>query len=210
MPGLSFSHLLAFVARERQRQARAPLDTVLRTPRLILRAADVSDEHSWLALRRLSARELVPAEPKWPKGALTHVFYQGQWRRWCRRWVQDREYSLLIFVHENKEVPPALVGGISISDVRRNVLQAGTLGYWMGSYYTGKGYMREAITAALDFAFGTLQLHRLEASCLPDNARSLSLLQGAGFREIGLSKNYMQIDGIWRDHLLFEKEGPQP
>lgn len=205
MAGAFFNQLLALCAGEKQRQAYAPLNTVLQSPRLIIRAQDIDDEKAWLMLRRLSAPTLMPYEPQWPDDALTPRFFQGQWRRLTRRWVQDREYSFLIFSRNEAGGEPVLVGGISLSDIRRNVMQSAILGYWMGSPYTGKGYMREAIPLILDFGFHTLKLHRIEASCLPENERSLALLRGAGFRDIGLSKNYMQINGTWRDHVLFEK-----
>ena len=73
----------------------------------------------------------------------------------------------------------------------------------MGEAYAGQGYMREATNLALDFAFGGLRLHRVEAGCLPRNARSIGLLTRLGFTHEGLARAYLEINGVWEDHLLF-------
>ena len=81
----------------------------------------------------------------------------------------------------------------------------GTLGYWIGSPYAGRGFMKEAAAMMAEFAFRELHLHRIEATCMPENEPSLKLLRGVGMQEIGLARRYMKINGEWRDHLLFEK-----
>ena len=54
----------------------------------------------------------------------------------------------------------------------------------------------------MDHAFGPVRLHRLEATVRPENAASRAVLAKAGFREEGLLKRYLEVDGAWRDHLL--------
>ena len=95
------------------------------------------------------------------------------------------------------------MGGITLGGVRRGVSQSGTLGYWMGAPYAGKGRMTRAVAAAVDFAFLKLRLHRVEAACIPDNAPSIALLERNGFQREGYARGYLQIDGAWRDHVLF-------
>jgi ribosomal-protein-alanine N-acetyltransferase len=60
--------------------------------------------------------------------------------------------------------------------------------------------MAEALAQVLDFAFGELGLHRLEANIQPGNARSIALVERLGFRKEGFSPRYLKIDGDWRDH----------
>jgi ribosomal-protein-alanine N-acetyltransferase len=205
-----YHHVLALLASERQRRAAVPLTHVLEGPQVRLRSWDVKDGPAYTGLRGLSATALRPWEPAWPADALTPGFYMAQWRRLNRRWMQDREYSFFIFARMDNGGEDgqegALLGGVTLTDVRRNVSQSATLGYWMGIPYVGQGYMREALGLILEFAFGPAGLHRLEASCMPENTRSLDLLRKNGMREIGLSKSYMQIDGRWRDHLIFERD----
>jgi ribosomal-protein-alanine N-acetyltransferase len=175
---------------------------------ILLRMPDVSDWQAWTKLRALSAAFLIPWEPLWPQDAVTQNFYMRQWRRFARRWVQDREYAFLIFRREVNGQEGGLLGGITITDIKRSVYQVGTLGYWMGAPFAGQGHMREAIELLVPFAFQQLGLQRLEATVMPENERSLRLLRGLGFREIGLSKHNMQIEGAWRDQLIFEKTKP--
>jgi ribosomal-protein-alanine N-acetyltransferase len=201
--------ILTLFASERQRRAPVSVGTIIKGTRVMLRAPSLHDAQNWINLRSLSADFLIPFEPAWPKGSLSVDFYDAQWRRLQRRWVQDREYAFLIFQkssdNSNINCGGALLGGITINDVRRGVYQSATLGYWMGLPYAGQGFMKEAAMLATRFAFDQLHLHRLDASCLPDNAPSLSVLRSIGMREIGLSRDYMQINYVWRDHLLLEK-----
>src|ERR1043166_3419163 len=197
-----FHQLMILFASERQRTCHAPLDTVLKSRRVILRPADTRDGHAWVTLRSLSAPALTPFEPEWPRQCLTPDFYIRQWRRFTRRWIQGREYSFLIFLKKEHGGAGALIGGITITDIRRSAMQAGTLGYWLGLPYRGQGLMREAAALPIEFAFRQLKLKRLEATCMPDNEPSLKLLRDSGFREIGLSHRYMQIAGVWQDHVL--------
>ena len=96
-----------------------------------------------------------------------------------------------------------ILGGISLSNVRRGVAQCGTLGYWMGEAHASKGYMREGLGVMVGFCFNELGLHRVEAACLPTNGASRGLLTASGFSEDGFARKYLKIRGVWQDHLLF-------
>ena len=102
----------------------------------------------------------------------------------------------------------ALVGGITLSQIRRGVAQTGTLGYWIGQPFTGRGFASAAVAATMTFAFERLALHRVEAACLPDNLRSQRVLEKQRFVREGLASSYLKINGIWRDHLLYGRVAP--
>ncbi|KAF0125479.1 MAG: N-acetyltransferase GCN5 [Elusimicrobia bacterium] len=68
------------------------------------------------------------------------------------------------------------------------------IGYAMSRKYWGKGLMTEAVAALMDYAFGSMKVHRLEARCLHDNAGS----------EKVMIKNGMKCEGTMRD-CVFEK-----
>ena len=93
-----------------------------------------------------------------------------------------------------------LVGIFTISQIVRGYFQSAYLGYYAGARHAGKGLMREAMELVLDYGFGTLALHRLEANIQPGNAPSIALARGAGFRLEGFSPRYLLIGGRWRDH----------
>ena len=94
------------------------------------------------------------------------------------------------------------MGGIGLTNVRRGVAETGSLGYWMGERYAGRGYMKEGLRLMLGFAFDRLNLHRIEAACLPHNKASRALLTKLGFREEGRAAKYLKINGAWQDHVL--------
>jgi len=76
------------------------------------------------------------------------------------------------------------------------------LGYGLDVDAVGKGYMTETLAAALTFVFDTLRLHRVMANYMPSNERSAAVLRRLGFRVEGYAKDYLEIDGTWRDHIL--------
>jgi [ribosomal protein S5]-alanine N-acetyltransferase len=96
-----------------------------------------------------------------------------------------------------------MLGGVTLSNLRRGVAQSASLGYWIGESYKRQGYMTESLAAALNLAFVRLGLHRVEAACLPDNKASRALLLKCGFEEEGYAREYLRINGRWQDHLLF-------
>jgi ribosomal-protein-alanine N-acetyltransferase len=98
-----------------------------------------------------------------------------------------------------------LLGGLTLANVRRGVAQAGSLGYWIGEPYARRGYMAASVRALLPFAFGGLRLHRVEAACIPSNSASIRLLEKSGFTREGYAREYLCINGIWQDHLLYAR-----
>ena len=94
----------------------------------------------------------------------------------------------------------AIVGTIGLSQIFRKRFQNAYLGYLLGAGYTGNGYMTEAVTLILRFAFSKLGLHRIEANVQPDNQPSIAVLKRNGFNKEGFSERYLKIGGRWRDH----------
>ena len=94
----------------------------------------------------------------------------------------------------------AIAGVFTVSQIVRGAFQSAFLGYYASAAFAGRGYMGEAIGLVLDYAFGPLALHRLEANIQPANAKSIALARGAGFRLEGYSPRYLLIGGQWRDH----------
>ena len=187
------------------RRPRPPLDIELRGARVLLRMGDPTDWNNWRALRDMSRSFLKPWEPSWSGNALNYGFFCGLLRRNWRDWRQGRAYAFLIFRHSENGKAGVLVGGISLNDIQRGIAQKGTLGYWIGKPFAGQGFMSEAAELVCSFAFDTLALHRIEASCMPNNEPSKNLLKRLGFEEEGFAKAYLQIDGKWADHVLWGK-----
>jgi ribosomal-protein-alanine N-acetyltransferase len=149
---------------------------------------------------------LTPWEPIWPADDLTRGAFRRRLRRYAEDQRTDQSYAFLIFC----AVDNVLVGGLTLANIRRGVAQAGSLGYWTGLPYVRRGYMTAAVRALLPFAFGTLKLHRIEAACIPGNVASIRLLERARFVREGYAREYLCINGIWQDHLLYARlnDGP--
>jgi ribosomal-protein-alanine N-acetyltransferase len=166
---------------------------------VVLRTPQMTDYNDWAALRERSREFLTPWEPTWPADDLS----RGAFRRRIRRYVEDlrtdQGYAFLII----RGSDDAIVGGLTLANIRRGVAQAGSLGYWMGLPFIRHGYMTAAVRAVIPFAFNTLRLHRLEAACIPSNAGSIRLLESTGFVREGYAREYLCINGIWQDHLLY-------
>lgn len=94
---------------------------------------------------------------------------------------------------------------VHLSQISRGVFLSCFLGYHMDQDFLRKGYMTEAVAAVVDYAFGPLGLHRVEANVMPRNLPSLSLLRKLGFEEEGLARDYLKICGQWEDHLHMAK-----
>ncbi|MEM6901959.1 MAG: GNAT family protein [Pseudomonadota bacterium] len=188
---------------EKVRPARAnddPRDrAVLGHGRVCLGPPQPMDYQAWADLRRASRASLQPWEPVWPNDALSRTGYGRRIAHQCSEWNADRAYNFLIWRVEDG----ALLGGMALSNIRRGVAQAGTLGYWIGTEFGGQGYMTEALQATIQFGFEELDLNRLEAATLQENAASRRLLTSAGFAEEGLARDYLKINGQWADHVLY-------
>jgi [ribosomal protein S5]-alanine N-acetyltransferase len=173
--------------------------------RVYLRAPAMADHAEWASLREQSRDFLTPWEPIWPADDLTRAAFRRRLKRYAEDQRTDQAYAFLIFRDEDH----ALVGGITLANLRRGVAQAGSIGYWVGESYARQGYMSAALRALIPFAFDSLRLHRLEAACIPSNAASIRLLEKSGFTREGYAREYLCINGVWSDHLLFArlKEG---
>ena len=177
----------------------SPPDEQLVGPNVYLRPPRDSDWKEWAELREVSRDFLVPWEPTWPKDALTRPAYRRRLRHYAEQWRNGSGYSFFIV----RRADAVLLGGLTLSNVRRGITQSGSLGYWVGESYARQGVMTEALRSALGFCFDNLTLHRVEAACLPNNIPSRRLLDKCGFREEGYATKYLKIDGEWTDHVLF-------
>lgn len=167
--------------------------------RMRLRPPTQTDFPAWVALRRESTAFLQPWEPTW---AADHLSRRGFANRiqWVTRSIdQGTALPLFMFSAARDE----LLGAITLDNIRRGPAQAATLGYWIGARHARQGFMREAIRAVVHHAFTAMDLSRIEAACLPENAASRGVLEATGFKYEGVAQSYLQINGRWRNHVLY-------
>ena len=167
-------------------------DVYLRYPR-------IGDYHNWAALRGESREFLTKWEPVWAEDELTRGAFRRRIKRYQKETRLDSAYVFFVF----RKADDRLMGGCTLSNVRRGVTQCCAMGYWIGSRFARQGFMNDALAALVPFVFKTLGMHRIEAACVPENQPSRNLLTKLGFREEGLAKRYLLINGEWSDHILY-------
>ncbi len=177
-------------------------------PRISLRLPRRRDARAWVALRRESYDFLSPWEPEWTPESCNRSSYLRLLRANSLAAHQDQGYAFLVLQKSNRR----LLGGISVSNIRRGVAQSASLGYWIGKPYARQGYMHEALSALLPVLFDRVRLHRIEAATIESNIASRRLLKGLGFRKEGMARQYLKITGVWQDHALYAllAQDPRP
>jgi [ribosomal protein S5]-alanine N-acetyltransferase len=170
----------------------------IETARMTLRLPTHADWRAWSALREDSATHLTPWEPVWAHDHLSRRAFTNRVYWAARAETQGTALPMLLIRREDQ----ALLGAITLDNIRRGPAQTGTLGYWIGAAHARQGYMREAIIGMVHHAFTTLDISRVEAACLPENTASRGVLEKCGFKYEGVAQSYLQINGRWRNHVL--------
>lgn len=171
----------------------------LETERMTLRPPVHGDFRQWAALRDTSAEFLQQWEPTWAADHLTRKSFTNR-VYWAQRSITNGTAVPLFMIRREDN---AVLGAITLDHIRRGPAQSATTGYWVGEPYARQGFMREAIEAVVHYAFSTLDLSRVEAGCLPENNPSRGLLEQCGFKYEGVAQAYLQINGRWRNHVLY-------
>jgi ribosomal-protein-alanine N-acetyltransferase len=167
----------------------------LKTERLLLREPAPDHWGQWAAVRADSREFLAPWEPAWGPGHLSEEGYRDRFLK------SDNDGSRTFFLFRQED--GQLMGGITIANIRYGVALSASVGYWLGQPYTGQGHMTEALRRVAGFCFNDLYLHRIEAACIPENTASRKVVTAVGFQEEGLARQYLKINGQWRDHVLY-------
>ena len=173
----------------------------LRGRRVLLRLPQMHDYEAWYHLRHSSRDFLRPFEPRWTEADLSRRVVAARVKRSREEAEEGTDFSFFIFQPEGRG--ETLVGGVTLSSIRRRAAQFVNLGYWMGQQFAGQGLMTEAVDTVLPFVFDTLDLHRIHAAFLPHNMASRRVLEKNGFVEEGFAEKYLMINGRWEDHVLF-------
>ncbi len=164
-----------------------------------LRPVRLRDGSAWSRLRLRDEDYLRPWEPE-SEGAWAERSTTMAWPVLCsgQRATARRGQALPFSITLDGQ----LVGQLTVGNVMRGSLRSAWVGYWVESAATGGGIATGAVALAVDHAFGPVGLHRVEATVRPENAASLRVLAKLGFRDEGLLRRYLEVDGAWRDHQL--------
>lgn len=171
----------------------------IETERMTLRLPVHADYRAWSGLRAASAEHLMPWEPVWAHDHLTRKAFTNR-VYWAKRAESAGTALPLLLI---RRADNALLGAVTLDNIRRGPVQAGTMGYWIGAAFARQGYMLEAVQSVVHHAFTMLDLSRLESACLPENVASRGVLEKSGFKYEGVAQSYLQINGRWRNHVLY-------
>lgn len=174
-------------------------EIIIKETALVLRPPHKSDFSQWLELRRQSQHFLQKWEPKWPEDDLSKAGFQRRLDYYAKGFKSGEARSY--FLHDTEK--NLLLGGLSLTRIDQRHKKSALLGYWMGEAYAGKGYMQKAVPTIIKFAFQELKLKSVDAAVIPRNQRSIHLLEKCGFIKIGFENNYLEINGMMEDHLLY-------
>jgi ribosomal-protein-alanine N-acetyltransferase len=150
---------------------------------------------------------------KWEPTRSPDFFTRGYWSTYVAA-VQDdafagRAHRFVATLRGS----PQLIASVNVTNIVHGVFQAGVLGYSVDFSHQARGYGTEAVGAVVNWCFRNVGLHRIEANYQPTNERSGKLLRRLGFNVEGYARDYLYIDGEWRDHILTSKtreEGTPP
>ena len=177
----------------------------LETRRLLLLPAHPRLARAALEYYTRNRDWLQPWEPAYPPDLCT-LACQKKRMRWDRDMARRGEG--IRFWLARKEDPGTLIGTVCLSGVLRGSVSSCYVGYKLDRELLCRGYMTEALNAAVEFAFHGLGLHRVEADIMPRNAPSLALAKKCGFAEEGLARQFLAVNGVWEDHLRLARLDP--
>lgn len=174
-------------------------DVYMDTDRLYVRLLRASDCSEWIRSRQINFDHLQKWEPIWDMDHLTYVGFNRFLKNVQNGFRSGGYYALVVFEKDTA----SLVGHIELGNVLSWPKNSASLGYWLCHTHQGKGYMTEATKAACDWAMAHLNLVKIEAGTMSDNEKSQAVLKRLGFAKEGYSKSYGEIDGTFKDHLLW-------
>jgi ribosomal-protein-alanine N-acetyltransferase len=171
----------------------------IETQRMALRLPEMGDHAAWSLLRRQGEEFLRAWEPTWSQDHLTRKAFRNR-VYWAWRAREEGRALALFLIRRGDD---RLMGAITLDNIRRGPAQSAQVGYWIGPEFARQGLMTEALSAVVHHAFAALDLSRIEAACLPENVPSRALLDRTGFKYEGVAQSYLQINGRWRNHVLY-------
>ena len=164
-----------------------------------LRLPTKEDAEAFLDLVLRNREHFRPYEPRRPASYFTLGGQRDQVAAAQRQAEAGERFEFGIWTRNGG----TLVGRISLGGISRGALQNAYLGYGIDIDHGGRGYATQAVKLATRVAFEDLGLHRVQAAVVPENVASARVLLKVGFREEGLARRYLFLDGQWKDHRMF-------
>jgi len=168
-----------------------------------MRQLTLRDETEWINLRYANTQWLEPWDPTSPLGVPEPMTFAQMIRAKNEAARDGSGFSWAIALPQLHQSRPPLIGQVSLSGIQYGAARSGSIGYWIDRSHAGFGLMPEACALVIDHCFESLELHRLEINIRPENAASLRVVEKLGFRDEGLRRGFLHINGAWADHRTF-------
>ncbi|MDO5743523.1 MAG: GNAT family protein [Micrococcaceae bacterium] len=172
-------------------------------PRLVLRPMRRRDKAEWMHLRRTNEHWLAPWDATLPEASGYPADFAAMVASQNRsaRMGQCLPWAIALPSVHSRHAP--IVGQLSVSSISWGAARSGSIGYWVDEAHAGTGIVPEAVAMAVDHCFRETGLHRIEINIRPENAPSLRVVEKLGFRDEGVRKDFLHINGQWADHRSF-------
>lgn len=172
----------------------------LNTGRCILRLPEPAEAKAVVEYYSRNRDHLSGSGPAWPDDFLTESY-------WVRRLSENLEefehdQSVHFFIYERNSDSGTVIGSASLTNIIKGAFHAGILGYGIDKEREGRSMMKEALQSVITYGFSALNLHRIMANYQPSNERSGWLLRSLGFTVEGYARDYLLINGKFKDHVL--------
>ena len=165
-----------------------------------LRLVDHSDAQAYAAAYDVNRAHLAYWDPVRDESFYTIEWHNGLVTQYLRDHADGRA-ARFVLTHDDGRI----LGVANVTNIVRGAFHSADLGYWIDASLVGRGVMSRVVAIVVDYARAELELHRLQASTLLENAASQRVLLRNGFEQIGMAPKYLRIAGEWQDHLLFQR-----
>ncbi|CAN5725643.1 GNAT family protein [soil metagenome] len=189
--------------------------TTLFGRRVVLRPLELADFPAWREVRVSNGEWLTRWEPQRIGGQPDSTRDRDAFAVRCSARQRERQlgtgYGFGIFVDRGQQpggdgrqqAASGFMGEINLSAIQRGPFQSAYVGYWIDERQAGRSFVPEALVVLARFAFDDLQLHRIQVAIIPRNKASRRVVEKLGLREEGVALRYLEINGVWEDHLRY-------
>jgi ribosomal-protein-alanine N-acetyltransferase len=185
-------------------------ELVIESSRLRLSLLDAEDAPRVSAYFQRNREHFAAWDPPRPGGFYTDDYWREKLT--TARADVEADRAIRLWAVRRDDAAGPVLGMVNFTRLVRGPFLCAGVGYSLDEAAVGHGYMQEALRAAIAWMFEVQGFHRIEANYRPENVRSGRVLASLGFVIEGYARDYLMVDGAWRDHVLtsLTRHAPAP